>query len=111
MRLGAYQTPENEEDCSITITNFQKFLSGIHQFCPKKSQTDNEEARIKALKRWFDGIPTKRKRDSIFVMTIKDPKNPIVYQIIKKIQKFCISHGYARAANPVTQQALRPMGY
>lgn len=111
MRLGAYQTPQNEEDCSITITNFQKFLGGIHQFCPKKSQTDNEEARIKALKRWFDGIPTKRKRDSVFVMTIKDPKNPIVYQIIKKIQKFCISHGYARALNPATQQALRPMGY
>lgn len=108
LRLGAHQTPEDEQEGSITITNFQKLLGGIHLFCPKKSQTANEEARIKALKRWFDGIPTKRKRDTVFIMRIKDRKNPVVMQIIKKLQTFCITHGFVRALNPATQQALRP---
>lgn len=110
MRLGCYQTPQDVLDCSITITNFSKLLLGIHHFCPKKSQTANEEARIKALKRWFDGIPAKRKRDVTFVMGIKDPKNPVVHQIIKKLQKFCISKGYVKALDANTQNALRPMG-
>lgn len=108
MRLGAYQTYADTQDGSITITNFPKLLTGIHHFCPKKSQTANEEARIKALKRWFEGIPTKRKRDSPFVMRIKDRKNPIVKQIIKKMQRFCIERGYVRASNPTTQQLLHP---
>lgn len=108
MRLGAYQTPQNEETGSIIVSNCEKFLGGIHLFCPKKSQTQNDEARIKALKRWFDGIPAKRKRDSLFVMKAKERKIDDVKLIMKKIQSFCISQGLLPAKDPATQLALCP---
>lgn len=88
LRLGAHQTPEGKQRGEIVVTNANKFLNGIHLFCPKKSQTQNDEARIKALKRWFDGIPAKRKRNQPFVMRIKENKTRDVRKIIRKMTKF-----------------------
>lgn len=94
LRLGAYQSKENKLKGEIVVTNATKFLDGIHHFCPKKSQTQNDEARIKALKRWFDGIPAKRKRNQPFVMRIKPNKMNDVRRIIRKMTKFIAKTGF-----------------
>jgi len=93
MRLGAHQTRENKMRGEIVVTDALKFLNGIHYFCPKKSQTQNDEARIKALKRWFDGIPAKRKRNQPFIMRIKPNKFNDVKKIMKKMTKFVVAKG------------------
>lgn len=93
LRFGAYQSKENKLKGEIVVTNATKFLDGIHHFCPKKSQTQNDEARIKALKRWFDGIPAKRRRNQPFIMRIKPNKINDVNRIIKKMSKFVAKSG------------------
>lgn len=98
MRIGSFQTKENRQNGEIVVTNAQKFLEAIHLFCPKKSQTQNDEARIKAIKRWFDGIPAKRKRDQPFVMRAKRAKTGDVIKIIKKITKFILKNNLLQPA-------------
>lgn len=99
---------EDERDGIIRMTNFPKALAAIQKYCPKKSQTKDEHSRIKALKRWFDGIPYKRKRSDGFTMRTKPNRIPEVMQTVKKMQEFCIAGGLVKALNPVTQQTLRP---
>lgn len=99
MRLGAYQTNENKQRGEIVVTNATKFLNGIHLFCPKKSQTQNDEARIKALKRWFDGIPAKRKRNQPFIMRTKPNKMRDVEKIMHKMKKFIVENGLLQTVN------------
>lgn len=99
MRLGAYQTNENKQRGEIVVFNASKFLNGIHYFCPKKAQTQNDEARIKALKRWFDGIPAKKKRNQPFVMKIKPNKVRDVEKIMHKMKKFIVENGLLQPIN------------
>lgn len=97
LRLGAHQTQDMKQRGEIMVTNATKFLDGIHHFCPKKSQTQNDEARIKALKRWFDGIPAKRKRNQPFIMKIKESKIRDVRRIIRKMTKFVVKNNLLEA--------------
>lgn len=99
MRLGAYQTNENKQKGEIVVINATKFLNGIHYFCPKKAQTQNDEARIKALKRWFDGIPAKRKRNQPFIMRTKPNKIRDVEKIMHKMKKFIVENGLLPPSN------------
>lgn len=101
MRLGAYQTDINRQNGEIVVTNANKFLNGIHLFCPKKSQTQNDEARIKAIKRWFDGIPAKKKRSLPFVMRAKPNKTRDVDKIVHKMKKFVAENNLLQ---PITNQ-------
>lgn len=73
LRLGAEQTPEDVTNGTVSIFDCEKLLLYIKYFCPKASQTNNDEYRVKALKRWFTGIPNKRARltGNTFVIEMK----------------------------------------
>jgi hypothetical protein len=110
MRIGAYENNVGD----FAVVDFRKLLDGINHFCRKPSQTANEEARIKTIKRWFDGIPRKyrsmaREEHDEFVMRVKVHKHDLFSRIIKKVQAFCIIVGYLPAASINTQNALHPL--
>jgi hypothetical protein len=62
LRLGAEQSAEDLVEGRVSIFDCEQLLQYIKHFCPKASQTSNDEYRVKALKRWFTGIPTKKAR-------------------------------------------------
>jgi len=53
LNLGAERVDPFNPDI-IKITNFNIFIENLKKICPKQNQTQNDEARIKALRRWFD---------------------------------------------------------
>jgi hypothetical protein len=71
MKLGADMTEEDKEHHTITIFDCDLLLGYIKHFCPKQNQTSNNEARIKALKRWFNNIPAKKRRSEVFKIEMK----------------------------------------
>ena len=85
LKIGAERDVDPE---SIRITDFNTFISQLKVYCPKQHQTQNDEARIKALRRWFDGIPNKKKRKESFVIKMKPEKKNKIIVCFKKIQKF-----------------------
>lgn len=87
-RLGAEQTEEDKEANTISIYDCDKLLAYIKHFCPKQNQTNNSEARIKALKRWFSNIPAKKKRSERFQMEMKPDKKVAIRRIIRKMEQF-----------------------
>jgi len=70
LKVGCH---ESENPLAIAVTDHLKFLDNMREFCPKQRQTTSDDARIKALTRWFEGIPTKRERrhKQTYIMTIK----------------------------------------
>jgi hypothetical protein len=83
MKLGADMTDDDKEHHTITIFDCDLLLGYIKHFCPKQNQTSNNEARIKALKRWFNNIPAKKRRSDVFKIEMKvcvsPPLNSLVY--------------------------------
>lgn len=71
LNLSSATVPESM--AQIKVTNAENFLRYIRMFCPKQKQTTSDDARIKALTRWFVGIPPKRVRKErvVFKMTVK----------------------------------------
>jgi hypothetical protein len=63
-------------------------MQHMKTFCPKNHPTQNEEARIKALRRWFEGIPNKKNRQSRFVMKMKPEKKHKILSCFKKVRKY-----------------------
>jgi hypothetical protein len=57
--------------------------------CPKANQTNNSEARIKALKRWFNNIPAKKRRLEQFNIDMKSDKKQAIRKILRKMELFC----------------------
>lgn len=90
LKIGAERDADPE---SIRITDFNTFISQLKVYCPKQHQTQNDEARIKALRRWFDGIPNKKKRKESFVIKMKAEKKNKILVCFKKIQKFVREQG------------------
>lgn len=86
LRLGAERDPRQPD--TIIITDFNAFMRHMKTFCPKSHPTHNEEARIKALRRWFEGIPNKKRRQQQFAMKMKPEKKPKILSCFKKVQKF-----------------------
>jgi hypothetical protein len=111
LKIGAERDADPE---SIRITDFNTFISQLKIYCPKQHQTQNDEARIKALRRWFDGIPNKKKRKESFVIKMKPEKKNKILVCFKKIQKFVREQGNSprvesnvpAAQMHFTQQAL-----
>lgn len=102
LKIGAERDADPE---SIRITDFNTFISQLKVYCPKQHQTQNDEARIKALRRWFDGIPNKKKRKESFVITMKPEKKNKILVCFKKIQKFVREQGASpRESNVPTNQ-------
>jgi len=77
----------------LTVTNCEQMLACIKHFCPKQNQTQNNEARIKALKRWFNGIPSKKKRSEVFLIEMKTDKRSAIRKIIKKMESYVVKEG------------------
>jgi len=90
MGLGAEQTDEDTRNCTISIFDCQKLLSYIKYFCPKATQTSNDEYRVKALKRWFNDIPTKKMRQSgnTFIIKMKSDRRHAIRKVIRRMQAF-----------------------
>jgi hypothetical protein len=78
MRLGAEQTDEDLRNHTISIFDCSRLLGYVKFFCPKATQTNNDEYRIKALKRWFNDIPTKKMRLSGNTFVIKMKVRPFL---------------------------------
>jgi len=76
------------DDNTIQVTNAADFLHNIRMFCKKKKQTTSDDARVKALSRWFQGIPYKRKRTNVFTMRIKDSQSAKWKQSLKRIRTY-----------------------
>jgi len=93
MKLGADITEEDKEKHTITIYDCFRLLSYIKHFCPKQNQTSNNEARVKALKRWFNGIPAKKRRTEVFKIEMKPDKRQAIKRIIKKLEQFAQKEG------------------
>jgi len=49
----------------IRILNFELFYRSTVQICAKENPTENKEARIKAMRRYFDNFPMKRERGKL----------------------------------------------
>jgi len=90
LNLGAAQ---GSTESNLTVTNCEQMLSCIKHFCPKQNQTQNNEARIKALKRWFNGIPSKKKRQEVFQIEMKTDKRSAIRKIIKKMEAYVVKEG------------------
>lgn len=93
MRIGAYQTPDLERKNQLAVTDLNRFLDGIKHFCTKKNPTEKEEARVKALKLWFNSIPKRNVRDKPFIMNIKPTKVTTIQSKIKRMKKFVVDKG------------------
>jgi hypothetical protein len=93
MKLGADMTDEDKEHHTITIFDCDLLLGYIKHFCPKQNQTSNNEARIKALKRWFNNIPAKKRRSDVFKIEMKPDKRQAIRRIIKKLEQFAQKEG------------------
>lgn len=90
LRLGA--APGTTEN-NLTVTECNKMLACIKHFCPKQNQTQNNEARIKALKRWFNGIPSKKRRNEVFLLEMKPDKRTAIKKIIRKMEAYVQKEG------------------
>lgn len=53
------------------VDNFELFLRCATDINSKNKQTSDTASRIKALRRWFDGIPNLRNQNETFVMIAK----------------------------------------
>jgi len=93
MGYGAEQTEEDMRQSTISIYDCQKLLSYIKMFCPKQTQTNNDEYRVKALKRWFSDMPTKKMRTTgnSFVIRMKADRRRIIQRVIRRM------HSYVKA--------------
>jgi len=90
MGYGAEQTEEDMRQSTISIYDCQKLLSYIKMFCPKQTQTNNDEYRVKALKRWFCDMPTKKMRTTgnSFVIRMKADRRRIIQRVIRRMQAY-----------------------
>jgi len=90
MGYGAEQTEEDMRQSTISIYDCQKLLSYIKMFCPKQTQTNNDEYRVKALKRWFSDMPTKKMRTTgnSFVIRMKADRRRIIQRVIRRMQAY-----------------------
>jgi len=90
MGYGAEQTEEDMRQSTISIYDCQKLLSYIKLFCPKQTQTNNDEYRVKALKRWFSDMPTKKMRTTgnSFVIRMKADRRRIIQRVIRRMQAY-----------------------
>jgi len=86
LNLGAERDPFSSD--IIKITNFNIFIENLKKICPKQNQTQNDEARIKALRRWFDGIPNKKKRRESFSIKMKGDKKNKILNCFRRVQRF-----------------------
>eukprot|EP00028_Trichosphaerium_sp_Am-I-7-wt_P015175 CAMPEP_0168511278 /NCGR_PEP_ID=MMETSP0405-20121227/2028_1 /TAXON_ID=498012 /ORGANISM="Trichosphaerium sp, Strain Am-I-7 wt" /LENGTH=250 /DNA_ID=CAMNT_0008529401 /DNA_START=69 /DNA_END=821 /DNA_ORIENTATION=- len=76
------------DDNTIQVTNASEFLQNIRDFCKKRKQTTSDDARVKALSRWFQGIPYKRKRKDAYTMQIKDNQKTKWKQSLKRVRAY-----------------------
>jgi len=90
MGYGAEQTEEDMRQSTISIYDCQKLLAYIKTFCPKQTQTNNDEYRVKALKRWFTDMPTKKMRTNgnSFVIKMKADRRRIIQRVIRRMQSY-----------------------
>jgi len=91
MGYGADQSDEDERNHTISISDCKKLLAYVKTFCPKQTQTNNDEYRIKALKRWFNDLPTKKMRNAgnAFVIKMKADRRRAIERVIRRMQVFC----------------------
>lgn len=80
---------DKSDESVIYVTDCSKLLAYIKAMCPKANQTNNSEARIKALKRWFNNIPAKKRRLEQFPIDMKSDKKQAIRRILRKMEVFC----------------------
>jgi len=69
------------------VTDFDKFSVYSAKINSKGKPTTDVSSRVKALRRWFDGIPKVKDRKIAFVMSVKgsEDKHSKVVQLVDKV--------------------------
>lgn len=69
------------------VDDFDLFLRCATDINSKNKQTNDTASRIKALRRWFDGIPNLRNHKETFTMIAKrdDIKNEKLRKIVERM--------------------------
>jgi hypothetical protein len=72
--MGARMLTWKEDNVRIEVKDFERLMRAITYTCARKSPTTQKDARVKTLRRWFEGIPrytvfnSKKKAKLHFVM-------------------------------------------
>lgn len=76
-----------DKKLSFKVTDFDKFSVYSAKINSKGKPTTDVSSRVKALRRWFDGIPKVKDRKIAFVMSVKgsEDKNVKVTQLVDKV--------------------------
>jgi len=76
-----------DKKLSFKVTDFDKFSVYSAKINSKGKPTTDVSSRVKALRRWFDGIPKVKDRKITFIMSVKgsDDKHSKVEQLVDKV--------------------------
>jgi len=76
-----------DKKLSFKVTDFDKFSVYSAKINSKGKPTTDVSSRVKALRRWFDGIPKVKDRKIAFIMSVKgsDDKHSKVAQLVDKV--------------------------
>jgi len=78
-----------DDQVAFKVSDFDLFSSYAAKVNSKTRPTADVSARVKALRRWFDGIPRVKARTGSFIMTIKDAadKKQKVVKMVEKLKQ------------------------
>lgn len=76
-----------DKKLSFKVTDFDKFSVYSAKINSKGKPTTDVSSRVKALRRWFDGIPKVKDRKIAFIMSVKgsEDKHSKVVQLVDKV--------------------------
>eukprot|EP01128_Nolandella_sp_AFSM9_P011864 TRINITY_DN876_c0_g5_i1.p1 TRINITY_DN876_c0_g5~~TRINITY_DN876_c0_g5_i1.p1 ORF type:complete len:434 (-),score=70.25 TRINITY_DN876_c0_g5_i1:31-1332(-) len=84
-----YRDKGNADDISFRVLDIDFFLEQVAVINSKNRPTNDLGARVKSLRRWFDGIPKVKNQRSEFVMTLKKERAKLdkMTMLVQKVTK------------------------
>lgn len=91
-RLGVVVHRWHETTIQFFVEDLEVLLMNMEIYCTKANPTSDVKARLKALQRWFEGVPSQLTRDT-FIISARatrqakyDNTIPLLFETAKRLK-------------------------